>query len=632
MKFDFTRVETAFAGATFGDVGRYRKHVGRAFGRLDPAHLLNAEIVDLAHAPTDADGLVAYDCDVFLLTPEDPAKANGALLYDVLNRGNKVALHSFNDAPRDADNPAAMAVNDPSSLADAGNGFLMRHGFSVLWSGWQGTGVMGGDGLMSARLPIASRAGQAIVGTSREEFVFEHPQSPVMAPLTYPAAGPDQTACTLTVRQRERDPRTPIRPDQWRFVSDSAIEIDRPAGFDASAIYEFVYPARDPIVMGMGFAAVRDVVSGMRHDYADLGIQRTIAFGMSQAGRFLRDFLYQGFNEDLAGRPVFDGIFPSMAGSRKTFTNHRFAQPGRFARQHEDRLFPHDQFPFSYTTTTDPVSGRTDGIFKRCNASSTCPKVIQTESSSDFFHGRASLLVTDGKGDAIPVPDDVRLYHFASVQHGGGGATANFARNFPFTKHILNPADFPGVHRALLLALDRWIADGTPPPPSRFPGASDGTLVAADAGTYGFPAIPGVTYRGLVNGLSEIDHGTQPPQPIAGRDYVVQVPAIDADGNETAGIRVPEVAVPRGTYTGWAPRRAGFAEEELIALGAFLPFAETRAEREESGDPRRSLEERYPTPEDYVRQIADAARALCEQGLLLPEDVERIVDDARARA
>jgi hypothetical protein len=629
VRIEFTRVESAFGGASFGDVGRYRKLAGRAFGRLDPVHPLNAGIVNLARARVDADGLVAYECDVCLIAPEDPAKGNGALLYDVVNRGNKVALHGFNDAPRDRENPAAMAVNDPTEAVDAGNGFLMRHGFSVLWSGWQGTGVMGGDGLMAARLPVPGDEGQPIVGLSREEFVFEHPQSPVTAPLTYPAAARDQAACVLTVRQRERDPRTPIAPDRWRFMSDSAIEIDRPAGFDASAIYEFVYPARDPIVMGMGFAAVRDVVSALRRDL-DLNVGRTLAFGMSQAGRFLRDFVYQGFNEDLAGRRVFDGIFPSMAGSRKTFTNYAFAQPGRFARQHEDRLFPHDQFPFSYATTTDPVSGRTDGIFARCAASRTCPKVIQTESSSDFFHGRASLLTTDGAGDPIPVPDEVRLYHFAGVQHGGGGATANFARNFPFTRHALNPADFPGVHRALLLALDRWVADGTSPPPSQFPAGDD--LVDAGRESYGFPVIPGADYPGLVNRLSEIDYAVQPPTQIPGKDYAVKVPAIDADGNETACIRVPEVAVPRGTYTGWAPRKAGYAEGELIALGAFLPFAATREERAASGDPRPSLEERYPTPEDYVGKIAEAARDLCEQGLLLAEDVERVIEDARNRA
>lgn len=636
MKFEITLVEPAFGGSSFGEVGAYEKVTGIMRGALDPADPRNAGIVNLEHAPTNASGLVEYECDFTLLRPADLSRGNGAMLYDVVNRGNKVALHSLNDSPRDAENPAAMAVNAPSSAGDAGNGFLMRHGFSILWSGWQGAGVMGGDNLMAARLPIAKNKGQSIIGTSREEYIFEHPKSPVIAPLSYPAASRNISDCTLTIRQREGDVRTEISTDDWRFISDTEIEIDRPDGFDASAIYEFIYEARDPIIMGMGFAAVRDCVAFMRGAEGLLtmdgkpAITRALSFGMSQAGRFLRDFVHQGFNEDLAGNIVFDGMLASMAGSRKTFTNYAFAQSGRFSRQHEDRLFPHDQFPFSYATTTDPISGKTDGIFEGCSAE-TRPKVMQTESSSDFFHGRASLLVTDGQGAEIPIPDGVRFYHFASAQHGGGRATANYARNFPFTKYQLNPVDFSGVHRALLLALDRWIVDSTSPPPSQFPNPSDGTLVSAEAETYGFPDIPGVTYPGLVNGLCALDYAVQPPQPIAGQDYAVSVPAIDADGNETAGIRVPEIMVPRGTHTGWAPRKAGYAEGELVALGAYFPFAATKAERLASGDPRGSLEERYPSPDNYIGKISQAAHALCAQGLLLSEDVERIIAEARER-
>jgi hypothetical protein len=641
MLIEVGRREPAFDGMTFGEVGAYQKIVGRAVVKVDPSHPLNAGIVNIAKAPTDAAGVVTCECPFYLLMPADLRRANGALLYDVLNRGNKVALHSFNDAPRDRENPAAMAVNDPSLPVDAGNGFLMRQGFTVLWSGWQGGGVLDGADLMAARLPIAKEHGEPLVGTSRDEFVFEHPHSPITAMLSYPAARTDPAECALTVRQREGDSRTPIGPQHWRFQSNTHIKIDRPAGFDASAIYEFIYPAKDPIVMGLGFAAIRDLVAFFRYAPVDdagtanplaprgsVGIDRVLAFGMSQAGRVLRDFVYQGFNEDLSGRRVFDGLMPSMTGSRKAFVNYAFAQPGRFSRQHEDRLFPHDQFPFTYATTTDPVSGKTDGIFARCDASMQCPKVIHTESSSDFFHGRASLLVTDGKGRAVPIPDSVRFYHFAGTPHGGGTATVHIARILP-TKYPLNPADFSAVHRALLLALDRWVAAGIAPPPSRFPAAEDGTLVSAAPEHYGFPTIPGVRYAGRINELSELDYREQPPRPISGHDYAVSVPAIDADGNETPGIRVPEVAVPRGTHTGWAPRRKGFAEDELLALGAYFPFAATRAERAASGDPRLSLEERYPTQEHYVRQVAAAAGQLHADGFLLQEDVERIIAKAR---
>jgi hypothetical protein len=643
MRIEIARVEPAFEGMVFDGAGAYRKVVGRAYGKVDPADPRNAGIVNIEKAPADADGFVAYECGFCLLMPADPRRGNGALLYDVVNRGSKVALHCFNDAPRDREGPMAMAVNDPSVAADAGNGFLMRHGFSILWSGWQGGGVIGGGDLLSAQLPAATEKGEPLIGLSREEYVFEHAQSPVAAALSYPAARMDKGECTLTIRQRALDPRTPMSAGQWRFLSETQIEIDRPQGFDASAIYEFIYPARDPIVIGLAFAAVRDLVAFFRHAVADeagtanplalegnICVDRTLAFGMSQAGRFLRDFLYQGFNEDLAGRRVFDGLMPSNTGARRAFINHAFAQPGRFARQHEDRLFPHDQFPFTYATTTDPVSGRVDGLLARCTASGTCPKIIQTESSSDFFHGRSSLLVMDGKGAPVPIPATVRLYHFAGTQHGGG-AMARYAHLFPFAKYPLNPADFSEVHRALLLALDRWVADDTPPPPSRFPNVGDGSLVSADAERYGFPAIPGVSYPGRVNGLSELDHGSQPPQPIPGRDYIVLVPAIDEDGNETAGVRVPDIAVPRATYAGWASRQAGYAEGELLALGACFPFAATRAERLAAGDPRPSLEERYPTPDDYDRRVRQAAEQLCADGFLLAEDVERITAEAVGR-
>jgi hypothetical protein len=645
IRIEIDRVEPAFEGRSFGDTGPYEKIVGRMVATVDPDHPLNRVIVNLDKAPVDADDRVEIASDFYLLKPADIDRGNRAILYDVLNRGGKVALHALNDALRNPEGGMRIGCNEPMSIADAGNGFLMRQGFTLLWSGWQGGGVMAGDGRMAGSFPVATDRGVPIVATSRDEFVFDHLIDPVIAPLSYPASATDPASCTLTVRQRERDPRTPVSSDRWRFVSDMQIEIDRPHGFDAGAIYEFIYPARDPIVMGLGFAAVRDLVSFLRRAGTDdagtpnplaidgrPAIDRALAFGVSQAGRFLRDFLHLGFNEDLAGRMVFDGLLPCMAGSRKSFVNYAFAQPGRFSRQHEDRLFPHDQFPFTYATTTDPVGGETDGILARYAASGTCPKIIQTETSSDFFQGRASLLVTDGKGDPVPVPDTVRFYLLAGVQHGGGGdPTVDYARMFPSTAYPPNLADCSHVHRALLTALDAWVTRGTPPPPSTFPSLADGSFVSASPEHYGFPDIPGVTYPGVINELSALDYDVQPPQPIAGRDYRVFVPAIDEDGNERPGVRAPDIAVPRGTHTGWTMRREGYAEGELGAIGAFLPFAATKEDRLASGDPRLSLEERYPTGADYLRKTEDAARELAARGLLLAEDVDRIVAAARAR-
>jgi len=629
MRIEITRVETAFDGLSFGNVGAYEKVVGRAFADVDPTHPLNAGIINIEKAPTNAAGRVEYQVDFYLLKPVDLRRGNRRIFYDVVNRGNKLALNNLNDAPR---------TNDPATAADAGNGFLMRRGYSLLWSGWQGD-VAEGDDLLRAQLPIATEHSGSIVATSRDEFILEHTRSPATVALSYPANTLDQGAAALTVRQREQDRRTVVSPEHWRFKSNTRIEISRPAGFDAGAIYEFIYQARDPIVMGLGFAAVRDMVAFMRHNNADAagrpnpimlegqpGIDHVLAYGASQSGRFLRDFIWQGFNQDLRGRRVFDGVIATVAGSRKTFVNFAFAQPGRFSRQHEDRLFPHDQFPFSYATTTDPISGKTDGILARCEASNTCPKIMQTEASTDFWEGRASLLVTDGKGIEIPVPDNVRLYLFASIQHGGGSVAANF----PFNQYPANPAEYGGVHRALVVELDDWVSGGALPPASRFPLASEGTLISPAAQSYGFPAIPGVKYPALVNELSEIDYGVQPPKPIPGRNYLILVPKVDEDGNEVPGVRVPAIAVPRGTHTGWNLRRQGFAEGELVLLGSYFPFAATKEERLASGDPRPSLEERYPTRDDYVREIARAADQLGDARLLLSEDAERIVNAAAA--
>ena len=629
MKIEITRVDSAFDGFSFGNIGAYEKVVGRAFAEVDPTHPLNAGIINIDKAPTNAAGRVEYRVDFYLLKPADLRNGNRRIFYDVVNRGNKLALNNLNDAPR---------VNDPATTADAGNGFLMRQGYSLLWSGWQGDVGEGGD-LLRAQLPIATERGASIVATSRDEFILEHTHSPVTVSLSYQANTLDQGAATMTVRQREQDPRTVLSPEHWRFKSNTRIEISRPAGFDASAIYEFIYPARDPIVMGLGFAAVRDLVAFIRHDSADAdgrrnpldldgrpGIDYVLAYGASQSGRFLRDFIWQGFNQDLHGGKVFDGVIATVAGSRKTFVNFAFAQPGRFSRQHEDRLFPHDQFPFSYATTTDPVSGKTDGILARCQASNTCPRIMQTEASTDFWEGRAGLLVTDGKGTEIPVPDNVRLYLFASIQHGGGSV----APNFPFNRYPANPAEYGGVHRALVVALDEWVSHGVLPPASRFPRVSEGTLISPAPQSYAFPAIPGMKYPGLVNELSEMDYSTQPPKSIPGHDYLILVPNVDEDGNEVPGVRIPAIAVPRGTHTGWNLRRQGFAEGELVLLGSYFPFAATKEERLASGDPRPSLEERYPTKDDYISKIAKAADELRNMRLLLSEDVERMVNAAAA--
>ena len=632
MKLEISHIGPVFDGVSFGGVGPYEKVTGHLRGEVDPGHSLNAGIVNLDKAPRNRAGKVEYQVEFCLLKPADMRRHNGRILYDVLNRGNKLAMNAFNDAP---------ARNDLDGAADAGNGFLMRQGFAVLWSAWQGD-VAAGEGRMLASFPVASDNGAPIVTRNRDEFIFNHTQNPALAPLSYPAHNLDPAQASLTVRQRESDPRVALPGTQWKYRSERSIEIVRPAEFDAGAIYEFIYPARDPIVMGLGFAAMRDVVAFFRRQAADdegrpnplsldgsgPSVASVFAFGASQSGRFLRDYLWQGFNQDMEGRIVFDGVMPSLAGARKTFTNFAFAQPGRFSCQHEDHLTPGEQFPFTYAMRRDSISGRTDGILERYRESNTRAKVMHIDSSGEYWQGRASLVVTDEAGHKLKVLDEVRIYLFSGTQHGGRLAS-NF---FTFSSYTGNPVEMNPGYRALLMALDQWVNSGVAPPASRYPSTADGTLVAAlPQHSQGFPAIPGVSYTGLVNQLSEVDYGSQPPKAIAGHDYVVLVPKVDADGNEIAGVKLPDVAAPMGTYTGWNPRRAGFAEGESSLLGSYIPFAATAADRQASGDPRPSLQERYENHDAYVNAIAGAARELQESRLLLAEDVERYIEAATRR-
>ncbi len=622
-----------FEGVAFGEVGQYEKIVGRAFGEVDPADPRNAVIVNIDKAPRNPAGRVEYVVDIYLLKPVELRRGNRRIFYNVLNRGNKQALDNFNDPA-----PGANA-NEPTTAVDAGNGFLMREGYVILWSAWQGDVPAGGN-RMRASFPIATNPdGTPVVALNRDEFIFDNTTDPVTATLSYPANTLDQTQATLTVRQREADLRVALPASDWTYLSPTQIRIMRPATFDAGAIYEFIYPARDPIVMGLGFAAMRDVVSFLRREADDdfgnpnplnVGhsgprIRQVLAFGSSQAGRYLRDMLWQGFMEDENGRRVFDGIIPHKPGSRKTFTNFVFSQPGRFSRQHEDHLYGGDQFPFTYATRFDSISGKTDGILARCLASNTCPKIMHTDSGTEHWGARASLVVTDEAGHDIPLPNNVRAYLFSSTQHGPAATPSR-----GICQQLSNPAPFSPALRALLVALDKWARHGERPPASRMPRVGDGTLVPSlPQSDQGFPEIPGVAYSGLLNELAELDTSVQPPTPIPGHDYVVLVPKVDADGNDIAGIRLPDIAAPLATHTGWNLRAAGFAEGEICSLtGSYIPFAQTLAERLEAGDPRLSLEERFGTHEGYVDAVARAAESLVSERLLLEEDAERIIQEA----
>jgi hypothetical protein len=462
VKFEIVRIEPAFEGRVFGTVGTYDRIIARATVALSPTDPHNTIIVDLDRAPRNAQGLVEAMADVEILRPTNAANGNRRLLYDVVNRGNQRALTYLNDAP---------AGNDFSKAAAAGNGFLMNRGYTVVISGWQGD-----LGPRAAWKTISVPVVPNVTGFSREEFIFDHTRNPAVATLTYPAADLDPSKVRLTVRQRETDPRVTPADLGFTFEGPDKISIKRPAGFDAGAIYELVYTAKDPKVMGMGFAATRDIVSFLRRDAADATgtanpvagrIDYAVSMGVSQSGRFLHDFLYLGFNEDEAGRSVFDGLIPHVAAGKRMFTNYRFAQPGRNMQEHGETLYPGTGFPFSYPVTTDPVTGRTDGWLARCLAAKNCPKIIQTDTDLEFYQSFGSLVATDTKGEPLAMPDNVRLYYLASLQHAST-ATTKSGMN-PLCTYPTNPLYAGPVLRALVVALEGWTADGTAPPASRYP-------------------------------------------------------------------------------------------------------------------------------------------------------------------
>ena len=599
----------ALGGDSFGEAGQYELLRGVVTGEVDPADARHEHIVNLDRAPRNAAGRVEYRATVEIYRPIDMSRWNRALYHTVSNRGG----------------------------AGAAEAALLERGFAFVRVGWQGDLAPTGSNIV-AYLPVASNPdGSSIVGPALEEFIFNDAESVSRGRLTYPAASLDPRGGMLSVRATQDADR--MRPDdlQWRYVSDTEIEVDRPAGFDGGAIYEFIYEAKDPIVLGLGFAAMRDAVSFLRYEAADgNGNPNPLAepalpasatsLGISQSGRMLRDFLYQGFNEDVAGRIVFDGMHPNIAGSRKTFTNYPFGQPGRWQKQHEDHVYPGDQFPFTYATLTDPLSGRTDGLLERCAASSTCPKIVHSDGEAELWQARAPPGGSDPEGGHIELPDDVRVYLLSGTQHGGGPGVHTRTPSRGMCQNPSNPLALGQIRTALSVALHEWVTGGVEPPPSRFPTVAGGGLVSA--GDLDFPDIPGVTYSGSYNPLHLADHRSLPP--MYGDAYAVLVGRTDADGNMVDGVRHPNLAAPIGTHTGWNLRRAGFGEGgQCAGTGSFIPFGSTEVAREASGDPRPSFEARYADHAAYVDAVSEAADALVRERLLLASDADAIVELAR---
>lgn len=625
--FEIASVEPFADGAEFGAAGSYERVVGTARGELDPSDPSNAGIVDIALAPRNARGMVEYRTDLFILRPKDPTRGNGTLLFEALNRGRKFLFNWVLDAPAQA----VQAVNDPKSATDAGTGLVLRRGYTLVWSGWEADALRQQGG-MAIDVPVASRYGSPIVETVRDELVSAT-RGPPEAPfyLTFKTASPDKDHARLTVRRREADPPRPVPAEAWHYATPRQIEL-LPEGTKPlpGSLYEFTYQATEPKVLGIGFAATRDVVAHLRGEAsgganpAGGGIRHALALGISQSGRYLRDFIQQGFNRDEAGRRVFDGVLSHIAGVGGVFLNARFGQPSRTNTQHEDHLYPENAFPFSAAKQHDPVTGRTGTILR---GDGFDPLLIEMNTGTEYWQKGASLLTTDplGRRD-VALPDTARAYLVSSGFHyGRAGLTSNKG---PCTnpRSTLNPA--PAI-RALLVALEEWVADGKAPPDSRVPRLSDGTLVAA-ADT-GFPFMVGVPVPTVPNAITRFSTYVD-PRPEGGMQYRPLVPRVDADGNEVAGIRLPAVAAPRATYTGWNLYADPFPADALCDReGSELPFPPTQAERIAKGDPRPSIEERYPDADAYVAAITKSVDALVSDRLLLREDGDRMIEAARPR-
>ena len=616
-------VEPFADGQAFGEAGAYVRIAGVAKGEIDPAAPENHAIADLDKAPRNTSGMVEHEADFFILRPAEQARGSGVLVYDVTNRGRKMIFNLLDDAAGGAD------TNNPRAARDVGLAFTLGRGWSLVWSGWDSGAPRANNG-MTARLPPALEGGGPIVRRIRDEFHIgtRAPGKGDVVRLNYAAVSTDKGKARLAVRDRESDARTEIPPEAWEFVDNRSIRLlPQGALFAPYKIYEIWYEAAGSTVIGVGFAATRDLVSFLRHGDAGragapspmTGVRHALAFGVSQSGRFLRHFLELGMNDDGRGRRVFDGVLTHVAGAGKVFANHSFAMPGRTGTQHEDRLYPENWFPFSQAVATDPFSGKTGAILA---GRPTDPKIIEVNSSTEYWQKGASLVHVDPTGRRdLELPSNARAYMIAGTQHGGRpgvdpspGPCVN-----PRNPHSATPA-----LRALLAALEDWVRTGAEPPPSRVPSIAQ--CDAIDAEAVRMPTVPGFALAPGANRIGPPVDWVNPPARLD-NFYGTKVCAVDGDGNEVAGIRLPPIAAPLGTYTGWNVYRAQ-PGELADRDGSLIAFARTRREREAAGDPRPSLEERYGGRDAYVAKVKAAAEALVADRLLLPADAAAYVKAA----
>ena len=633
-------------GAVFGDVGTYERIDGVARFAVDPAHPANQAIVDLDKAERGPDGRVHFLADFCILQPTDPSRGNGRLLYEVLNRGRKNVSRHLNRAP---------ATADPVREIDPGDGFVMRRGWTVAWCGWQWD-VIRTPALMGLEAPQAQENGTPIVGWMSIEFQPNtHDPDKLLANRVhhaYPTVDVNDPDASLSVRDWPGGERTTIPRERWRFARDEGGtpvpdngHVWLEGGFEPGKMYEVVFRTNNCPVVGTGLLAVRDFPAFLHHSTAEQGnpcagrIERAYGYGVSQSGRFLRHFLYLGLNLDEEGRQVYDGLLPQVAGARRGQFNHRFAQPSDQSAPSIGHLMP-----FADDPQTDPVTGESGGLLDRQRALGGVPKVYAINTAAEYYRGDASLAHTDimGEKDVDP-PAEVRTYLFASTQHGPGTlplTTIGAAEGAQGT-HGFNAVDYTPLTRAALINLDRWASDGVEPPPNAVPRIAAGTAARPAEVFPRLDAIPDITLpdpdRLLMVWRTSLgpdaDKGIVSPPPRLGEMYRNLVSQVDDDGNEVGGIRLPQVEVPVATYTGWNPRASetGGPGQIIPMQGSTLPFAATRQEREQRGDPRPSIEERYRDRDEYRAKVRAVAEELARQRYILEEDVAVAVEIALDR-
>jgi hypothetical protein len=571
----------------------YEKIVATVHFAVDPHHARNRVVVNLDKASANAAGQVEFSADLFILRPIESARSNGVALIEVSNRGRKGLLTGFN---------RASGSLDPSTDADLGDGLLTRQGYTLVWVGWQ-FDVPREDGLLGIRVPHAAGT-RAVV---RAEFTpSDRSTEQAVADLAgYAAASSTASDATLTVRDGPHGSRSAIARDRWTLLGTT---VTMPGGFEPGRTYEIAYPAVNLPVAGLGFVALRDMASWIKYQPDALTTARhTIAWGSSQSGRFLRTFLYYGFNADERDRQAFDGVMAHIAGGARLSLNEAGAAPNSVA------MFTATAFPYADIALRDPISGVTEGLLDNDRARRHQPKVFYTNSAVEYWGGgRSAALVhttPDGARD-LTLPDNVRIYYLAGTQHSPG----RFPPRVTTGQQADNPVEYWWTLRALLTGMDRWVRESAAPPASQYPRLTDGTLVRAEE--VGFPTLAGVTSPRILPGARAGDT----PLPFL-------VPQVDEDGNDRAGIRSPEIAVPVATYTGWNFRSPSTGGVRFLVnlMGSSIPFPRMRADRAARSDPRRSLEERYPAKDTYLAAFRQHAVTLVNGGYLLADDLTQVM-------